>query len=133
MKIIKPSFPFISVVFWLFGLILVMLFADRNSIFTYAFAFLPVHIIALTIRYITGKITISDNILSTKMSFDKYEVDLTKVKGFEVKKRNLFLQLLLGVPKEVTIVEYNKYDTIQLNSADPVLLEVLSKSVNLQK
>lgn len=94
--------------------------------FTFAFAFVPVYFAGLFLRYFAGKITISDNILSVRISLDKYEVDLTKVKSFEVKKKSIILQALLGMPKEVTQVEYNKYDTIVLNSADPVLLEALS-------
>ncbi len=105
---------------------LVIYFTNRDSMFTFVFAFVPVYFVGLVLRYFTGKITIEDNILSTRISMEKYEIDLNRVKSYEVKKKNIILQIVLGVPKEVTQVEYNKYDTIVLNSADPVLLEALS-------
>jgi hypothetical protein len=128
MKTIKSNFPIKSIIFWSILLLAIIVFGNRDSLGTYFFAFIPVYFGFLLIRYFTSKIIISDNILSTSISFDKYEIDLDKVKSFEVKKNSLILQILFGLPSAVTQVEYNKYDMLQLNSADPVLLEALSKN-----
>jgi len=128
MKTIQPTFPIKSVIFWLIVLSSLFAFASKSVLISYTFGFFPVYLFSLIFRHYTNNIVISDNILTTKINFDKFQIDLDKVKSFEVKKKSLLLQLLFGLPKEVTQVEYNKYDTLQLNSADSVLLEALSRN-----
>jgi|GEM_PF-6817154 len=96
----------------------------------YALTFLPVHFGFLIIRYFTNRIVLTDDSIITRMNFDKFQIDLDKIKSFEVKKKSRWVQLLFGLPAEVIQVEYNKYDTILLFSVDPILLEALSSKKN---
>jgi hypothetical protein len=127
---IKPKFPLKSVLFWLIILIPMMLLADKSSLYTYALSFIPVYYGSLFVRYFLNKIRISDEAILVSMNFEKFQIDLNKIKSFEVKKKSLWVQLLFGLPAETVQVEYNRYDTIQLFSADPALLKALSNKIS---
>jgi hypothetical protein len=129
MKIIKSTFPYKTILFWL-GIFVIFLFAtDVDSMSSFLYVMIPVYFFILTYRFVINKITITDNEIIAAVPFEKDIIPRDKVKSFEVKKKNLAIQIIFGIPKEVTHVEYNKYDTIQLNSADPILLEALSKNL----
>jgi|TARA_R110000737_G_scaffold348572_1_gene382760 hypothetical protein len=129
MKIIKSTFPYKTILFWL-GIFVIFLFAtDVDSMSSFLYVMIPVYFFILTYRFVINKITITDNEIIAAVPFEKDIIPRDKVKSFEVKKKNLAIQIIFGIPKEVTQVEYNKYDTIQLNSADPILLEALSKNL----
>jgi hypothetical protein len=126
MKIIKSTFPYKAILFWLIVVGLFSLVLDRNHIISYSLTFLPVLFVSYILRYFNNTIKITEKTITGRINFDKYQIDLGKVKSFEVKRKNLVVQFVFGFPSKVTQVEYNKYDTLVLNSADPVLLEALS-------
>lgn len=130
MQTIKSPFPYKTIILWL-GIFVIFLFAtDVNSMSSFLYVMIPVYFFILTYRFVMNKISITDNEIIVTVPFEKHIIQRDKVKNFEVKKRNLMVQIIFGIPKDVTQVEYNKYDTIQLNSADPLLLEALYKNLS---
>jgi hypothetical protein len=129
MKIIKSLFPFKTILFWLVIFVIFLFSTNVDSMSSSLYVMIPVYFFILTYRFIINKITITDEDILVIVPFEKHLIKRDSIKSFEVKKRNLPFQIIFGMPKEVTQVEYNKYDTITLNSADPILLAALMNKI----
>ncbi len=87
----------------------------------------PIHLLVQILMIKSTKYVISDNELLISRPFEKIPIKLDQIRSYSIQKTNLIKRFITGFPKEVVLLNYNKYDAIELLSTDPELIKSLWK------
>lgn len=72
-------------------------------------------IVAFEIALLTTRYEIIDDKLIIKKIFVKTNIDLHRIRKCEYRTNHIIKQILLTAPYKTIYIEYNKYDSIELN------------------
>ena len=73
---------------------------------------------------------ITDTELVINQYFKEYKIALDKIKSYEIKDVNLLKRLFTGLPQKTIFIKYNKYDSIEILTANQDIVNVLLNNTN---
>ncbi len=119
MKKVNANISVFSLIFWV---VLVIAGVIWNiSMFPLFFT------IQILVKMIT-KYELGEDKITTKVLFEKTEIDLKKIRSYSVKEQSFWKQLFFGFPAKTIAVKFNKFDDAELFTTDEILLSKLEEA-----
>jgi uncharacterized membrane protein YdbT with pleckstrin-like domain len=125
MKKIKADISIVALLFWIIVLILFYTIIIKMTWPTWLVGFAPIYFVIQIIIFKMGHYRITEKELVINQYLKKYNISLDKIKSYEIKEASFLKRLITGLPKKTIFIKYNKYDSIELLTANEEIIKTL--------